>query len=243
MCRSGGSIQTWEECRSTSERKSRTLTYEDLSVLLLELALEKESDNHLNAYRPGGNLSGRGCSHQGQEPSSQKGASAQKKGLELSTTHLCRTLAGRVGGWQGSVPDPALPPPSLSCRTATTRPNVGVGDGGSPPLVGADPTFGSGVQRGKRNGRAATRRVIGQRRAVVRRRPSLGTVGWREEQGLRPPPLPCLPMATGAGALAPAPCSTSGFVACVEHIDCKQTPSPQAVDCAGPACMGTRVPH
>ena len=33
-----------DECRATAERKARTLTYEDLSVILLELALEKESD-------------------------------------------------------------------------------------------------------------------------------------------------------------------------------------------------------
>ena len=30
------------------------LHHEDLCVLLLELALEKESDQHLNNYRPGG---------------------------------------------------------------------------------------------------------------------------------------------------------------------------------------------
>ena len=46
--------QLWDECRSTAERKARALNYEDLSVLLLELALEKESDQHLNAYPPGG---------------------------------------------------------------------------------------------------------------------------------------------------------------------------------------------
>ena len=48
----------WAECRATAERKARTLTYEDLSVLLLELALEKESHQHLDAYRPGGGGSG-----------------------------------------------------------------------------------------------------------------------------------------------------------------------------------------
>ena len=41
--------ELWDECRSTAERKARVLNYEDLSVLLLELALEKESDQHLNA--------------------------------------------------------------------------------------------------------------------------------------------------------------------------------------------------
>ena len=50
--------ELWDECWSTAERKARPLNYEDLSVLLLELALEKESDQHLNAYRPGGGGSG-----------------------------------------------------------------------------------------------------------------------------------------------------------------------------------------
>ena len=33
--------EPWDECRSTAERKARSLRYEDLCVLLLELALEK----------------------------------------------------------------------------------------------------------------------------------------------------------------------------------------------------------
>ena len=59
----------WDEFRATAEHKARTLIYEDLSVLLLELALEKESHQHLNAYRPGGGGSrsyGRG--YQGPRP-------------------------------------------------------------------------------------------------------------------------------------------------------------------------------
>ena len=50
--------ELWDECRSTAERKARGLNYQDLSELLWELALEKESDQHLNAYRPGGGGSG-----------------------------------------------------------------------------------------------------------------------------------------------------------------------------------------
>ena len=50
--------ELWDECRATAERKARALHYEDLSVLLLELALEKESHQHLNVYRPGGGGSG-----------------------------------------------------------------------------------------------------------------------------------------------------------------------------------------
>ena len=46
--------ELWDECRTTAERKARALHYKDLCLLLLELALEKESDKHLNNYRPGG---------------------------------------------------------------------------------------------------------------------------------------------------------------------------------------------
>ena len=49
--------ELWDKCRATAERKARALKYEDLSVPLLELALEKESNQHLNAYRPGGGSS------------------------------------------------------------------------------------------------------------------------------------------------------------------------------------------
>ena len=44
--------ELWDECRSMAQRKARALNYEDLSVLLLELAVGKESDQHVNAYRP-----------------------------------------------------------------------------------------------------------------------------------------------------------------------------------------------
>ena len=58
-----------DEGRATAERKARALTYEDLSVLLCELALEKDSDQHRNAYRPGGgNYGNHGCGYQGPRP-------------------------------------------------------------------------------------------------------------------------------------------------------------------------------
>ena len=61
--------ELWDECRSTVERKARSLRYEDLCVLLLELALEKESDQHLNNYRLGGGGSGgHGKGYQGSRP-------------------------------------------------------------------------------------------------------------------------------------------------------------------------------
>ena len=61
--------ELWDECRSTAERKARALHYKDLCVLFLELALEKESDQHLNNYRPGGGGSGsHGKGYQGSRP-------------------------------------------------------------------------------------------------------------------------------------------------------------------------------
>ena len=39
--------RTWDDCRTTSERKSRTHTYDDLVDLLIELALERENDSHM----------------------------------------------------------------------------------------------------------------------------------------------------------------------------------------------------
>ena len=61
--------ELWDECPSTAERKARSLRYEDLCVPLLELALEKESDQHLNNYCPGGGGSGgHGKGYQGSRP-------------------------------------------------------------------------------------------------------------------------------------------------------------------------------
>ena len=61
--------ELWDECCSTAERKARALHYEDLCVLLLELALEKESNQQLNNYRPGGGGSGsHGKGYQGCRP-------------------------------------------------------------------------------------------------------------------------------------------------------------------------------
>ena len=42
--------RTWDDCRTTSERKSRTHTYDDLVDLLIELALESENDSHMEKF-------------------------------------------------------------------------------------------------------------------------------------------------------------------------------------------------
>ena len=61
--------ELWHECGATAERRARALNYEDLSVLPLELGLEKESNQHLNAYCPRGGGSGsHGRGYQGHRP-------------------------------------------------------------------------------------------------------------------------------------------------------------------------------
>ena len=42
--------RTWEKCRETSERKSRTHSYDDLVDLLIVLAMERENDSHMDKY-------------------------------------------------------------------------------------------------------------------------------------------------------------------------------------------------
>ena len=38
---------TWDDCRTTSERKSRTHTYDELVDVLIELVLERDNDSHM----------------------------------------------------------------------------------------------------------------------------------------------------------------------------------------------------
>ena len=39
--------RTWDDCRATSERKRRTDSYDELVDLLIELALERQNDTHM----------------------------------------------------------------------------------------------------------------------------------------------------------------------------------------------------
>ena len=42
--------RTWDDCRSLSERKRRTHSYDELVDLLIELALERENDSHIKKF-------------------------------------------------------------------------------------------------------------------------------------------------------------------------------------------------
>ena len=42
--------RTWDDCRSTSERRSRAHSYDELVDLLIELAVERENDSHMGKF-------------------------------------------------------------------------------------------------------------------------------------------------------------------------------------------------
>ena len=42
--------RTWDDCHTTSERKSRTHTYDHLVDLLIELALESQNYSHMEKF-------------------------------------------------------------------------------------------------------------------------------------------------------------------------------------------------
>ena len=42
--------RTWDDCRTTSERKTPTPTYDDLVDLLIELALERENVSRMEEF-------------------------------------------------------------------------------------------------------------------------------------------------------------------------------------------------
>ena len=44
------SPKTWENCRETSKRKSRTHSHDDLVDLLIEMAIERENESHMHKY-------------------------------------------------------------------------------------------------------------------------------------------------------------------------------------------------
>ena len=96
--------ELWDECRSTAERKARAPHYEDLCVLLLELALEKQSDQHLNNYRPGGGGSGsQGKGYQGSRPG--QGTTPKHARIMENVKELCWWDARDEQGHLQHAPD------------------------------------------------------------------------------------------------------------------------------------------
>ena len=167
--------ELWKECRSTAERKARALNYEDLSVLLLELALEKESNQHLNAYRPGGGGSGsHGKGYQGPGQGTtpkhallwtmSRSSSGVTAEMSMVTCNTPPTAISTIASWSKGKSRRPTPAPSLRCRIITGAPSpVLFVERGSTTRMsattrsacqqsGEDPGKGSGKGGGKGNG-------------------------------------------------------------------------------------------
>ena len=69
--------RTWDDCRTTSERKSGTHTYDDLVDLLIELTIEREKDSQMEKLLK--KHLGRGGT-----PTAERGE--RKKGLRIPLT-------------------------------------------------------------------------------------------------------------------------------------------------------------
>ena len=80
--------RTWDDCRTTSERKSRTHTYDDLVDLLIQLALERENDSHMEKFLK--RHLGRGAT-----PTSERG---EEKGPK-NPTNANKLGKGFMGDW------------------------------------------------------------------------------------------------------------------------------------------------
>ena len=78
--------RTWDDCRSTSERKSQTHWYDELVDLLIELALERENDSHMKKFLK--KHLGRGGT-----PTPERG---EGKGLKIALTPTREVVKGGV---------------------------------------------------------------------------------------------------------------------------------------------------
>ena len=92
--------RTWGDCRTTSERRCRTHTYDDLVDLLIELALERENDSHMEKFLK--KHVGRGGT-----PTPERG---EGKGPEDPQRAPLRAGVARCGGGGRAFPGGSLPP-------------------------------------------------------------------------------------------------------------------------------------
>ena len=64
--------RTWDACRTTLKRKSRTHTYDDLVDLLMKLVLERENDSHMEKFL-------KGHLGRGGDPTPERGEGKERK--------------------------------------------------------------------------------------------------------------------------------------------------------------------
>ena len=97
--------KTWDDCRSTPHRKSRTHNYDSLVELLIELTLERANDAHMEEYLR---------IHLGRNTSQANDKWGGRENHESSKGHdgSKGTSNGAVRAMQGVLnPDEAKPPP------------------------------------------------------------------------------------------------------------------------------------
>ena len=80
--------RTWDDCRTTSEEKSRTHTYDDLVDLLIKLALDRENDSKMEIFLKrhlgrGGTPTPERCEGKGPESSNNANKNGGKGGGNL----------------------------------------------------------------------------------------------------------------------------------------------------------------
>ena len=104
--------RTWDDCRSTSERKSRTPTYDELVDLLIELALERENDSHMEKFL-------RRHLSRGSTPNQSV---AMEKGLKIPLTPRMVVVKGGVNlRAKGEVKHGAGAPPLVYCKPVNDK--------------------------------------------------------------------------------------------------------------------------
>ena len=94
--------RTWDDCRATSERKSRTHSYDELVDLLIELALERENDSQMEKFLQ--KHLGRGGT-----PTPKRGEE-KRPGNPTNTNHGGGKGRGNLRAMNEVTPDAGTPP-------------------------------------------------------------------------------------------------------------------------------------
>ena len=94
--------RTWDDCRASSETKSRTDSYDELVDLLIELAFERENDSHMGKFLK--KHLGRGGT-----PTPKRGEGKVPKNLTNANQGGGKEM-GNLRAMNGVKPDAGIPP-------------------------------------------------------------------------------------------------------------------------------------
>ena len=105
--------RTWDDCRATPEGKSRSHSYDELVDLLIELALERENDSHMEKFLK--KHLGRGGT-----PTPERGEGKGPKNPTI-TNQGARKGRGNLRAMNEVKPDAGTPPLCSTANLSTTR--------------------------------------------------------------------------------------------------------------------------